>query len=335
MNRFSRFLALGLLLVCVASCQEQKAGTRVCAYNMEWLSEEAHPERIGRLKTIIRQINPDILAMEEVQSRAAVEQLFDSSWDIAIKDDLAEYQEPALAVKKPYKIEDYDTVFKDASLDVAFPGGRDVLRVVVVSPSGSRTAFYVLHMKSRSGGRLATDPQRKMAAGLLAAYLCNKTNENAVVLGDLNDCPDDESVNILETGNVRAKAGRYKVENPLLVNLSEAMYDLDMVTHGLIDLFRGAPPSPVVPGSKEENERWRGKDYDFVNDSKIHQTLLDQILVSPALAANKPEIKVHTSRECFEGKRGRTLRDDNGVATYTEKGTRASDHVPIYVDLKL
>lgn len=325
-----------LLAIAASAFAQSKVGTRVMCYNIEWFSEAANAERVTRLKTIVGQINPEIVAVQEVQSKAAVAQVFGNEWEIAMTDDPAEFQEVGLVVKKPYKVESVEMVFEDKSLDAAFPGKRDVLRVVVSSPFGGKAAFYVVHQKSRSGGRLATDPQREHAARLMAAYLISQRDERHIVLGDFNDCPDDVSVNILETGDLRAKPGRFTASNPLLVNLSEPLYDADVVTHGLADLFKGGPlPSPSVPGAKEENERWRGKDYDFRRDSKIHQTLLDQVLISPSLANPKPTLKIHLSRECFEGTRGRTSRNDQGVATYTEKGSRASDHVPMYVDLNL
>lgn len=321
------------MLTSAGSCQSPSSGVTVATYNLEWFNESANPERITRIKKVVSDFSPQILALQEIQSRKALQPLFDSEWDLAIMDDETEFQEVALAVKKPYKIEDYTMLFKGSALDVAFPGGRDVLRVIVKAPDNTNLVFYVLHMKSRRGGRLQTDSQRNMAAGLLAAYLRNQKDEKSIVLGDFNDCPDDASVNILESGNLVAKGGREKITNPLLVNLAEPLYDADQVSHGLAELFKGSELTPVVKGSKEENEKFRGKDYDFRNDSTIHQSLLDQILVSPSLAKGAVA-KIYSSLTALEGTRGRVTVRDDGSVTYVEQGTRASDHLPVYVTLK-
>lgn len=336
MNRVLAGILILATLFTAGSCQPtSQAGTaRVVTYNLEWFSEDANPERIKNLKSVIKNVNPDILAVQEVQSRASLQQLFSAEWDIAIKDDPQEDQEVGLVVKKPYKIEDYDTIFKSPTLDEAFPGGRDVLRAIVVAPDGTKLVCYVVHMKSRRGGRNTTDRQREMAAGMLASYIKGQKDENSIVLGDFNDTPDDTSVNILETGNIKAKGGRYPVADPLLVNLTEKLYDEDGITHGLSEIFDGTVRSAIVAGSKEENEKWRGKDYDFRNDTKIHQTLLDQILVSPSLAKKTAPAQVYVGLDALQGEDGRTTKRDDGTTNYIEKGTRASDHLPLYVFLK-
>jgi endonuclease/exonuclease/phosphatase family metal-dependent hydrolase len=306
---------------------------RVCSYNLEWLNENTDPAKLERIGSVLKAIQPHVIAVQEVQGRAALKRVFDDSWEIGIKDDPIENQEVGIAVKQPYRLVDYDTIFPSASLDEAFPGGRDVLRAVVKAPDETEYVFYVLHMKSRSGGRRTTDIQRIMAAGLLASYLRGKPEENSVVLGDLNDGPDDQSVNVLESGDLNAAGGRFSSVRPFLVNLAEPLYDQDYVTHGLAELFKGNPVSPRVIGSKEENERWRGKDYDFRRDTKIHQTLLDQILIRPSLKDKTGAMKVYAGNDALAGLGGRTRRNDDLSVQYLEQATRASDHLPIYVDI--
>lgn len=313
----------------------QPANLRVMAYNIEWFSEDANPFRVEKIKSILDTVKPQVVAVEEVQSRAALKQVFDDNWTIGIKDDPNEDQETGIAVKKPYEIIESDTVFKDATLDFAFPGGRNVFRAVVKAPDGELFTFYVVHCKSRGGGRLQTDIQRETAAGMLASYIKGKKEPNVVVLGDFNDCPDDVSVNILESGNLRSPGGRYTPVDPILVNLFEPLYDADMVTHGLAALYQsGDDLSPVVAGAKAENEKFRGKDYNFPGDVRVEQIMFDQILVSPALASRSGKPGIFTGRAALEGRVGTTRKNAEGHAEYVEKGTRASDHLPIYVDIK-
>jgi endonuclease/exonuclease/phosphatase family metal-dependent hydrolase len=329
--------ALSVVVLAALGCAQAvpaKTGLRAMAYNIEWFSEEASPERIANLKSVINNVKPDVVGLEEIQSKKALEQVFDSSWEIGIKDEASEDQETAIAVRKPLRLVEYDLVFKDASFDFAFPGKRDVLRAVVATPGGKSITFYVLHMKSRSGGRLQTDPQREFGAGLLAAYIKGKREENVVVLGDLNDAPDDASVNILESGNLMAKAGREQAATPLLVNLTEPLYRADYVSFGLNEMFQGQPLQPVIKDAWSENERTRGINYRYPQDLKVTQVFFDQFLVSPALAKVATRPNVYTGIDALRGKKGRTRRTDTGT-TYTEKGSLASDHLPVYVDLKL
>ena len=78
---------------------------RVADYNIKFLSVEdldAKPQRKQRLKTVIEQLKPDILALQEIKDRQALEQLFDSDeWTILIDDDSNDAQD--LAIRKPCK----------------------------------------------------------------------------------------------------------------------------------------------------------------------------------------------------------------------------------------
>ncbi|MBS1720455.1 MAG: endonuclease/exonuclease/phosphatase family protein [Armatimonadetes bacterium] len=323
-------ISLSLLSAWIAV---QGGTTRVATYNIEWFPEDAPAERIDSLKSVLNNVKPNIIAVQEVQSLKALTQLFDSEWQIGIADETSEDQEPGIAVKKPYRLESYGLVFKDPLFDYAFPGKRDVLRAEVSTPGGKKLTFYVVHMKSRSGGRLQTAPQRTMAAGLLAAYIKGKNDENAVVLGDFNDAPDDQSLNILKSGDLNAKGGKW-TGKPMLVDLLDDMYRKDAVSHGLCDLYRGQALPAVVAGAYGENERTRGIDYRYPQDLKVTQILFDQILVSPKLAEGATPM-IYSGADALKGRRGRVRRNDEGRAEYTQKGTRASDHLPVYADLKI
>lgn len=85
--------------------------------------------------------------------------------------------------------------------DDYFPDKRDVLVVRVKYPTDN-LEFYVMavHAKSRFGGRATTDPRRIAAARIMVQKLkAGYPGNPFVLLGDFNDNPDDESMNILET----------------------------------------------------------------------------------------------------------------------------------------
>ena len=314
------------------TARRQVPTMRVAAYNMEWFSEAANPERIANLRSVLANLRPDVISMEEIQSRKALDQVFGDEWTIGIADLPDEDQEEAIAVRKPFRLVSSELVFTAKSLDYAFPGGRDVLRSVVETPEGARMTFYGVHMKSRSGGRMKTDGQRQEGCGLLAAYVHGRHERRAIVLGDFNDSPEDTSLAILETGDLMAKPGDH-AGGPLLRNPFEALYRADDVSFGLHDLYRGGPVSPVVPLARSENERTRDVYYRYPQDLRVTEVLMDQILVSPGLAADAVP-GIYAGADALRGTSGRTRKAD-GRTEYAVKGSMASDHVPVYLDLPL
>lgn len=308
---------------------------RVATYNLQWFSEDANPERLKNLRSVLSHVSADVYAFEEVESEQALRQLFDSSWDVGMLNDRSEHQELAIVVRKPFVLISADTVFKDPDLDDAFPGKRDVLRCVVQTPQDKAVVLYIVHMKSRRGGRMETDVQREKACGLLAAYLKGQRDEpNTVVLGDFNDNPRDASLNILESGDNLAKGGDNKNAKVLLVNLTEKLASQDMVSEGVHSLFRGAPIRPVAPGAAKDNDRLRGRDYQFPQDVKVPQILFDQILVSPSLSKSCGTPVVYCGMDALRGEAGK-VNVGQGSVEYSEKGDLASDHLPVYVDIKV
>ncbi|MCC6403091.1 MAG: endonuclease/exonuclease/phosphatase family protein [Fimbriimonadaceae bacterium] len=325
-----------VFLVLRSSAQDANRTTlRAMTYNIEWFSEDANPVRVANLKAVLADVKPDIVGMEEIQSRKALEQVFDTKqWQLGLDDDPKEAQELAIAVRRPYVLIGTQMVFRGPALDRAYPNDRDALRAVVQTPSGGQIVVYVLHMKSRSGGRRTTDVQREMACSLLSAYIAHRPEEpNVLVMGDMNDAPNDRSVNMLETGDVLAPAGKTKAR--VLFNLTEGLAERDQVTFGLSELYEdGKPLSPVVKGAYAENERLRGQDYRYPQDVKVVQTFMDQILASPGMArAWNGNVKVYTGAAAMRGTGGRTQLS-NGVANYTQKGDLASDHAPVYADFR-
>ncbi|MCH8274071.1 MAG: endonuclease/exonuclease/phosphatase family protein [Armatimonadetes bacterium] len=313
-----------------------KEGLRVATYNIEWLSQGTSLERIANLKSVIKRLDADVIALQEIESRKALQQVFDSQWELGIMDDPSERQELAIAVKKPLHIETVSLLFTDSSLDDAFPDARDVLRAVVSTPQGTDLVFYVVHFKSRSGGRRQTDYRRIMASSMLAAYLRGKNEPLAIVLGDFNDTPDDTSLNILETGNLQAKAGIENEKGPFLINLTEPLFADDYVSVNMHERFRGEPLRPVVKGAQRENERWRGKDYRYPQDLAMTQILFDQILVTPRMAGMAGAgAFVYARPDAMRGKEVRARRLSGGDVEYQDPGTLASDHLPVYADFMI
>ncbi len=302
----------------------ENRGLRVATYNIAFLSEEESPTRIENLRSVIHNLQPDILALQEIQSLHALKAILGPEWEIAIQDSPGEDQEVALAVRKPLTLAYSELLFAGKEFETAFPGGRDVLRAVVSPPQGPDIVVYVVHLKSRRGGRRITDPQRIMASALLAGYIRARNEPYAILLGDFNDTPDDTSLNILETGDLFAEGKMENDPDRLLVNLCEPLWAQDYVSFAAYALFRGEPFTPRVRGARKENDRWRNKDYRYPDDLDVTQILFDQILVSPPLAKlSEGSAKIFARPEALRG-----APSGRGIP-----GTLASDHLPVYVDL--
>ncbi|MBL1150366.1 MAG: hypothetical protein AKCLJLPJ_02257 [Fimbriimonadales bacterium] len=308
---------------------EKQSGLRIATYNIAWMGEGMTPERVANLRSVLANLKADIVAVQEAESLKAMRRVFGREWQIAMLNDPSELQELALAVRLPSKVLSRSMVFPDSSLDDAFPGKRDVLRVVVRPPSGNDIVFYVVHMKSRRGGRIETDPQRIKACALLASRLEKSKDERIVVLGDFNDYPDDRSVNILETGDPNARGEMEERPGRLFINLAEDLAKRECVSLELHARFRGRPMQPVVYGARWDNNRLRGVKYRFPDDVNVTQALFDQILISHSLkdaVIGRPF--VYAGADALRGAEARRLEGGR------QEGSLASDHLPVCVDLR-
>lgn len=316
-----------------AQIPEGSAELRVATYNIEWLSDQERPERIEKLERIIRDLNADVIGFQEIQNRRALEQFLPAAYDIWTDDNDREFQQLAIAVRRPYRIVSAQQIFTSPALDFAFPGHRDVLEATIEAPTGEQFNVYVLHLKSRRGGRANTDPQRMMAMGLLASYLQFHEQQNFIVMGDFNDAPDDPAPNILKSGVLAKRFG--DVESALGFNLLDDLYKQDYTSYGLNYLYRGQRISAVVPGAHAENVKWRDQNPDFPGDFDLTQILFDHIVVSRSFFEAGPhKVGIYAEPIAMDGRGGR-IQFRGNVVDYVERGDQASDHLPVWADLRL
>lgn len=325
-------VSVGTFLVLESQCGTEasvvplKEGLRVATWNVMFLDEDVPDERLANLASVIRNLNADIIAFQEVSNVASLRAILPVGYEVAMAAEVGS-QNLALAVREPLEIQAAaGALFEGAPYDEAFPDYRDPLRVYVATPSGVQLAVYVVHLKSRRGGRRQTDYQRIAGASLLAGWIRARGEQNVILLGDFNDTPDDASLNILETGDLLAVGRMENEEDRFLVNLCEPLFARDMVTMEVHTLFHGSPIQPAVRGARKENDRWRGKDYTYPNDLAIVQTMFDQILVSKALAdvVVGGEARIYAGADALRG-----LKGSRG------EGTLASDHLPVFADFRI
>lgn len=314
-----------------------KKGLRIATYNVYWLAEEIHDERKANLQSVIKNLDADVIGLQEVESRRALQSIFSDEWELGIIDDEEELQEVAIAVKKPLRIKSIEMLFTHEKFDYAFPNKRDLLKAVVGTPNGIEVICYVVHLKSRRGGRSDTDDQRALAASLIAAYAqVHSDHDLVVVMGDFNDTPDDRSLNILETGNLLAEGRIEDEEDIYFVNLCEPLWANDYVTFGLHTRARGESFYPKVSGARKENDKWRGKVYRYPDDLSVIEIMFDQILVNQQmnkLLVGKPFIYV--GKDALNGSESVLADELSGKTKFKYPGTLASDHLPVAADFRI
>ncbi len=306
-----------------ADVQTQPGRTRIATYNMEYLTTWIPKERRQNLQETLKSLDADIVAVQEVDDKAALAATFGKGWNFAIADLPEEDQELGVAVREPYKILDYKLVYPGSKYNHAFPNHRDVMRCLVETPGGTVIAVYSVHLRSRRDGRAKTDDSRCEAASLIAEAVKNSRESLQIVMGDFNDTPDDRSANILESGDPETPGGK-NADQSLMVNLTEPLAEKDYVTQGVGELYRGQREfKPIAKGAFADNARLRGQNYNFPRDVKVKQIFFDQILATPPLAKLSKKVGVHAVPSALRGRRA------------GEDSTIASDHLPVVVEFNI
>lgn len=326
--RVSLFAAFIVLFYGILAAQTIKFAT----YNIFFLDEGISQERKTNLQTVIRELDADVIGFQEIKNSASLKNILTENYSIAMIDDTTEVQEVALAVRAPLKILSYQYVFPDTSLDEAFPRTRDLLQVEVQG-YGREFVCLVNHFKSRYGGRLKTDPQRTEATAMTVTYIReNLMGKNVVLLADFNDDPDDRSLNVLEYGDPDAVGGEDEIDDTFLFNTTEQLAAKDYCSFGLNYVYADIESDTFdarIPGSRDENNKWRDKEYDFYKDVKVKEILFDQILVSLNLKPYFVGSGVFNGSAAVKGIPSKTKFVEDGVV-YTQRGSLASDHLPVW-----
>lgn len=305
---------------------------RVMTYNIQFLSPDSanHGNRIEKLRNVISDINPTIVGVQEAENRAAMELVFPpSDWHIIIDDDSRDRQDVAFAIRKPWEIinapvdldaNDEHFLAEGPEHEPYFPIRRDGLFLHIESPGGTRELTVVnIHAKARVGGRANTDHRRAGASRvLLEKFQDDLKGRNIVLLGDFNDTPDDASLNILETGKPDAAAEKSTQTGSFMVNLAEPLWAQNMVTHGAnanrLDRSTGLVNN-TYPEARERNLRSQKRN---VGTGPI---MFDQILVLKHMenAIVPGSATIYRKPLALEG----------------PGFSRPSDHLPMYVDIKM
>jgi endonuclease/exonuclease/phosphatase family metal-dependent hydrolase len=329
----SHFLTALILFVSPLPSRLDARELKIATYNVYFLDENISSERKHTLQNVIEGLDADVIAFQEINNRAALSNILPAVYQIAILDDPLEIQEVALAVREPLKLGAYRTVFPDREWNDAFPRKRDLLQVEV--QLGQESIFFLVHHpKSRRRSRLSTDKRRARASELILKHISTAlSGKKVILLGDFNDNPDDRSLNILEQGDPEASGGVDTEEGTFLFNATESLLKEDICSYGYRDVDKKPKTGTfnlTVPGSRAENNRWRGIEHHYWRDVKVKAILFDQILVTPNLKSRIRGTGVFNHSIAVTGRASR-IKFSNDRIIYTRRGSFASDHVPVWI----
>ncbi|MEQ8906874.1 lamin tail domain-containing protein [Ekhidna sp.] len=304
---------------------------RVASYNIKFLNDEVSDDRKANLEAVLDALDADVIGLQEIEDRDALELFFPpNEWHIIIDDDSGDRQDLAIVAKKDFTIKGFNSstydadeehfLFSDGS-STYFPGKRDLLCIEIGIPNSSES-FYLMvaHTKARVGGRRNTDYRRAGAAKeMIKVFERDFDDKDFILLGDFNDSPDDAIMNILESGDPNMPTVMENDQGPFMLNLSEPLYALDHVTFGRNNSDR-LPNDRNRINTTRPGIRQLNYDSRLTNDN-IGDCMFDQIL-----------IPMHMKDKYMAG--SFTVFDD-ASSVNGNNSTRASDHLPVYAEFML
>ncbi len=174
----------------------------------KWNSEKYFHklENISKVLSSIDSINlPAIIGLSEIENIEVIRDLINTgelkngNYKIIHKESP---DERGIDVALIYREKYFHPQYQKA-IEIIFPFDknektRDILYIKGITDGGEILHIFVNHWTSRWGGKKKTKPMRLFTASVLKQYsdslLKNDKNANIIILGDLNDNPDNESV---------------------------------------------------------------------------------------------------------------------------------------------
>ncbi len=259
---------------------------------------------------------PAIVGLCEVENRLVVEELVTLTPLRRFHYQIEHFESPDrrgidnALIYRPDKFE----VLHSEAIEVQFPFDldsktRDILYVMGKVNSGDTLHVFVNHWPSRFGGHMETDRKRNFVGWKVHTkveeIMSEQPKANIVIMGDLNDLPNDASV----MDHLQARHKEEDLEDDGLFNL---MYKKHLDGEG----------------THEHKDLWHG------------WNVLDQIIVSAPLyrgqaGLHAPQENCVIYKEYFLLEGDIELDNEKPFRTYIgpKFNDGYSDHMPIYVDL--
>jgi hypothetical protein len=269
-------------------------------------------------KTILAMGNPEtpaIIGLCEVENRYVLNKIIYESPLRNFHYKLIQYDSPdarGIDVAMLYRPERFKPISSKA-IRIIFPSDenirtRDILYVRGILFGTDTLHLFVNHWPSKFGGVVASEPRRKVVAGILRGYVDSlfavDKNSNIVIMGDFNDEPDQPSVREV----LGAGPWQQDTDSPILVNL-------------MLDLLRD-----WAHGTHKFQGKW---------------SIIDQFIVSGALINGKHGLlispgEVGIFQAGFLMEKETSFLGSKPLRTYA--GPRYiggfADHLPIWVNIR-
>ncbi|MEM7234343.1 MAG: endonuclease/exonuclease/phosphatase family protein [Planctomycetota bacterium] len=193
-------------------------------------TEQILRRKISQLSTVIQSMNggvgPDLLGVCEVENQSVLERLRDSLAPLGRNYGIAHHDNSDQRGIDVAFIYDADLLTWEAQFDYVVlkrAATRDLFQVNFRTNHGRLLMAIGNHWPSRSGGELESEPYRILAAETLSYWLSriqdiHGRNANVIVMGDLNDEPNDRSVTDYALSTM-ARGKVTRARNPRLYNL--------------------------------------------------------------------------------------------------------------------
>ncbi len=253
---------------------------------------------------------PDVIGMCEVENRYVLYKLTNDTPLKSYGYKIIHYESPdprGIDVAMLYRPEKFK-VLNSIPIQVRFPFDtasrtRDILYVKGIACKRDTINIFINHWPSKFGGAIATIPKRNYVASVVRKHvdslLAVNPNANIMVMGDLNDSPAEESVNMV----LRAK-----------------MDSVNLAPDDLYNMLAGAGIS-WKKGTIKFREEWEAIDHIIISRQLLSHTTPHslQIFDAPFLLQDD---------EAWYGQKPfRTYYGAKYIGGF-------SDHLPIYADFK-
>lgn len=245
--------------------------------------------RCKELAKTIRAINADVLALQEVESKAALEHFNNTylkgmGYTYAASEDVGYYRGCEQSLLSRYPITNTQTWLNANLKNVKRTGGgwdeipastqpdefkfqRSPLFATVKTPEGYELSLFVLHQKS-GRNRWRREAEALQIADYVTALQNKSPDQNIVILGDFNAQPWDRSMQVYrEGGMVDAMNLRTEVLGPDREHGYASPLRITHTSGRIIDfiLLNHAATGELVPGSGFVMGT-SAQDYDWMND---------------------------------------------------------------------
>jgi predicted extracellular nuclease len=282
---------------------------------IQW-TQERYDKKLNNIAKVIESMGfPSILGMAEIENRKVLEDLVNQPLIKANNYNIAHFESPderGIDVAMIYKKGDFDV--KNMKYHrIKFVGDNDKTRDILEVSGilrGSPLTIFVNHWPSKSGGAAESEPKRVYVAeqlkGFVESLFQKDKNNQIVIMGDLNDEPD----NISLTQGLGAKEWADNSYNALTTN----------VLYNLASAIKKAGL-----GSYYYKKHWE---------------TIDQIIVSGSFLSKNSTL-VTDKQQIFNADFLTYLDKSTGIKapnrTYTGSIYRGgySDHFPIFIQVYL